>query len=62
MLICGIIDELTKSNADTTNMSFCFCRVADSRFNTATAVLRGFIYSLVEKWRSLFSYVGNQYD
>jgi hypothetical protein len=62
MLLCGIIDELSKSIADTANMSFFFCQAADNQFNTATAVLRGLIYSLAEKRRSLLSYVRSEYD
>ncbi|KAI3281193.1 hypothetical protein DTO002I6_9925 [Penicillium roqueforti] len=62
MLLCGIINELTRSVANTANLSYFFCQATDGRINTATAVLRGLIYSLVEKQRSLLSYVRSQYD
>ncbi|KAJ5682061.1 uncharacterized protein N7477_002001, partial [Penicillium maclennaniae] len=56
MLLCGIIDELTRSIANTANVSFFFCQASDARINTATAVLRGLIYSLVKKQPCLLSY------
>ncbi|KAJ6016516.1 hypothetical protein N7540_011107 [Penicillium herquei] len=62
MLLCGIIEELTRSFGDTANISFFFCQATDVRINNATAVLRGLIYSLVEKQQSLLHYVRDQYD
>jgi hypothetical protein len=61
MLLCGIIDELTRLFGDTANISFFFCQATDVRINNATAVLRGLIYSLVEKHISLLSYVQRHY-
>ncbi|KAJ5477743.1 hypothetical protein N7530_003252 [Penicillium desertorum] len=49
MLLCGIIDELTRLFGDTANISYFFCQATDVRINNATAILRGLIYSLVEK-------------
>lgn len=62
MLLCGMIDELTRLFGDTANISFFFCQATDVRINNATAVLRGLIYSLVEKQPSLLSHVKIQYD
>jgi hypothetical protein len=62
MLLCGIIDELTRLFGDTANISFFFCQATDVRINNATAVLRGLIYMLVKKRPSLLSYVKSQYD
>jgi hypothetical protein len=62
MLLCGIIDELTKSTPDTTVVSFFFCQATDVRINNATAVLRGLIYLLVDKQPSLISQVRRRYD
>jgi hypothetical protein len=62
MLLCGIIEELTRSIGETANLSFFFCQATDARINNATAVLRGLIYSLVEKQPSLLSHVRSQYD
>ncbi|KAJ5980358.1 hypothetical protein N7481_007656 [Penicillium waksmanii] len=62
MLLCGIIDELTLSFGYNANISFFFCQVTDVRINNATAVLRGLVYSLVEKQPSLLSHVRSRYD
>ncbi|KAJ5292708.1 uncharacterized protein N7443_008661 [Penicillium atrosanguineum] len=62
MLLCGIIDELTRLSGDTANILFFFCQATDVRINNATAVLRGLIFSLVEKQLSLLSHVQRQYD
>ncbi|KAJ5461015.1 uncharacterized protein N7458_002567 [Penicillium daleae] len=62
MLLCGIIDELTRSMGDNANIAFFFCQATDVRINSAAAVLRGLIYSLVEKQPSLLSHVRSRYD
>ncbi|KAJ5039137.1 hypothetical protein NUH16_008918 [Penicillium rubens] len=62
MLLCGVIDELTRSLGQSSNISFFFCQATDARINNATAVLRGLIYSLVEKQPALLSHVRNRYD
>lgn len=60
MLLCGILDELKKLS--TANISYFFCQATDSRINTATAVLRGLIYLLVDQQPSLISHIRNRYD
>lgn len=62
MLLCGIIDELTKSALETTAISFFFCQGTDARINHATAVLRGLIFMLVDKQPSLIFHVRRLYD
>jgi nucleoside-triphosphatase THEP1 len=62
MLLCGIIDELTKSAPKTTAISFFFCQATDVRTNHAIVVLRGLIFMLVDQQPSLISYVRRQYD
>lgn len=62
MLLCGIIDELTKSAPDTATVSFFFCQATDIRTNYATAVLRGLIFMLVDQQPSLISYIRRHYD
>ncbi|CAG8888278.1 unnamed protein product [Penicillium egyptiacum] len=57
MLLCGIIDELSKMATDKTNISFFFCQATNSRINNATAVLRGLIYMLVRQQPSLITHV-----
>jgi hypothetical protein len=61
MLLCGIIDELKKSNAKT-SLGYFFCQATDSRINNATAVLRGLIYLLVDQQPSLISHIRKKYD
>lgn len=48
MLLCGIIDELQSSVPQAALMSYFFCQATDSRINSATAVLRGLLYMLVQ--------------
>ena len=62
MLLCGIIDELTKSASNTTAIAFFFCQASDLRINHATAVLRGLIFMLVDWQPSLISHIRRQYD
>ncbi|KAK1837497.1 hypothetical protein CCHR01_19881, partial [Colletotrichum chrysophilum] len=61
MLLCGIIDELEKSHAPGELLSYFFCQATDERLNTATAVLRGLIFMLLEQEPSLVSHV-KKYD
>ncbi|KAJ5389886.1 NACHT-domain-containing protein [Penicillium cataractarum] len=51
MLICGIIDELSKPHetAQDGNICYFFCQATDDRINSAVAVLRGLIYMLVRE-------------
>lgn len=62
MLLCGIIDELTRLHGNTTNVSFFFCQATDVRINSATSILRGLIYLLVQNNPSLLFYVRARYD
>ncbi|KAJ5895429.1 hypothetical protein N7495_007120 [Penicillium taxi] len=62
MLLCGIIDELTQLHENTASVSFFFCQATDVRINSATSVLRGLIYLLVQKNPSLLFYVRSRYD
>ncbi|KAK5657468.1 hypothetical protein OQA88_3040 [Cercophora sp. LCS_1] len=65
MLLCGVIDELRRTTVTGTSearLAFFFCQANDIRINTATAILRGLIYLLVEQVPSLLSYVRKKYD
>ncbi|KUJ15222.1 HET-domain-containing protein, partial [Mollisia scopiformis] len=62
MLLCGIIDELHSSMPRTALLSYFFCQETDSRINSATAVLRGLLYMLVNQQPSLVSHVRKKYD
>ena len=62
MLLCGIADELQNSLAKSALLSYFFCQATDSRINSATTVLRGLIYLLVDQQPSLVSHVQRSYD
>ncbi|KAJ5026170.1 WD40-repeat-containing domain protein [Bipolaris maydis] len=57
MLLCGIVNELETSTPmrNTKLVSYFFCQANDPRINSATAVLRGLLYSLVNQQPSLVS-------
>jgi hypothetical protein len=48
MLLCGITNELGVSALATYRLAYFFFEAADSCMNTATAVLRGFLYMVVQ--------------
>ncbi|KAH7111543.1 NACHT domain-containing protein [Dactylonectria macrodidyma] len=60
MLLCGIIDELEKEPGNI--LSYFFCQATEARLSSATAVLRGLIYLLVDRQPSLISHVRKKYD
>jgi hypothetical protein len=62
MLLCGIINELSKSTFNTALLSYFFCQATDSKINNATAVLRGLLYMLVGQQPSLVSHIQKKYD
>ncbi|ORY16324.1 NACHT domain-domain-containing protein [Clohesyomyces aquaticus] len=62
MLLCGIVDELEESMASTALVAYFFCQATDSRINSATAVLRGLLYLLVDQQPSLVSYIRAKHD
>jgi hypothetical protein len=49
MLLCGISSNLETSTTRARNLSYFFCRATDSRLNSATTVLRGLLYSLIQQ-------------
>jgi hypothetical protein len=62
MLLCGIIDELQRSMPRTALLSYFFCQQTDARLNSATAVLRGLLYMLVQQQPTLVSHVRKRHD
>ncbi|KAJ5723761.1 hypothetical protein N7488_001796 [Penicillium malachiteum] len=60
MLLYGIIDHLTEYTS--ANIAYFFCQASDARINSATSILRGLIYLLVEKQPCLLSHVRQEYD
>lgn len=49
MLLCGIVEDLKKNPGINTNLGYFFCQATDSRINSATSVVAGLIFSLVNK-------------
>ena len=62
MLLCGIIDELQISVTGRDALCYFFCQAIDSSINSASAVLRGLVHSLVVQSPSLASHVQEEYD
>ncbi|KAJ5768991.1 hypothetical protein N7520_003550 [Penicillium odoratum] len=61
-LLYGIVEELTRVHRDSVAISFFFCQATNMRINSATSVLRGLIFLLIEKILSLLLYMRAQYD
>lgn len=59
MLLCGIIDELSKD--ESLIVSYFFCQAAHKALRSATSVLRGLIYLLVLKEPSLRKHIESTY-
>lgn len=55
MLLCGVINELQE--LPVTNVAYFFCQATDKRINTATAVLRGLIFLLIDQQPSLIHHI-----
>lgn len=62
MLLCGIIDELQATLADDSVLSFFFCQNDEPDLRSATCVLRGLIFCLVENRPSLLSHLRRRWD
>lgn len=62
MLLCGIIDQLRTESDNGRLLSYFFCQATDKRINTATAVLRGLIYMLLDQNASLVSHLEKKYE
>jgi hypothetical protein len=62
MLLCGIVNELSKSKDMRALLAYFFCQATDSRINTATAVLRGLVYLLADQQPSLISHIQKKHD
>lgn len=61
MLLCGIIDELSSQHDAEILVSYFFCQAADSRINSATAVLRGLLYLAIKQQPLLITHIQEKY-
>jgi hypothetical protein len=62
MLLCGIINELEKQMSKSDILSYFFCQATDPRINTATTVLQGLLYLLVDRQPLLISHIRKKLD
>lgn len=62
MLLCGIVDEITRCAAQSSAISFFFCQATIPTINNHLAVLRGLIWLLVDQQPSLISHIREKYD
>ncbi|CAG7918327.1 unnamed protein product [Penicillium olsonii] len=60
MLLCGIVDELSRMAKQGTNIAFIFCQANKETRNNASAVLRGLIYMLVRQQPSLITVISEE--
>ncbi|KAM0309460.1 hypothetical protein ACHAO8_009025 [Botrytis cinerea] len=60
MLLCGIINELQRS--DEAILAYFFCQGTDERINNAIAVLRGLIYMLISRQPALSSHLHEKFE
>lgn len=67
MLLCGIVNELSprttrlKDQKADALLSYFFCQATDDRINSATAMLRGLIYLIVDQQPRLLLHVQKKY-
>ena len=71
MLVCTVIDELSKEATQSIDMyttstprilCYFFCQARHENLNNATAVLRGLIYLLLDKQKSLETHIPHTYS
>ena len=62
MLLCSIINKLQNLTLKHTLFTYFFCQATDLRINSATAVLRGLLYMLVDQQPSLTVHVRKEHD
>ncbi|KAH7025765.1 NACHT domain-containing protein [Microdochium trichocladiopsis] len=65
MLLCGIIDQLRLRPVEHDKrrlIAFFFCQTTDDRINSATNVLRGLIFMLIDQDATLLSHLERKYE
>jgi WD40 repeat protein len=61
MLLCGIIENLETDPGIKSNLGYFFCQATDSRINTATSILAGLIFTLLEQRPALRPVIREKY-
>ncbi|KAF2258060.1 hypothetical protein CC78DRAFT_587585 [Lojkania enalia] len=62
ILLYGIINELSKSTAKITLLSYFFNQATNSRINSTTAVLRGLLFMLINQQLVLISHLRKKHN
>ncbi|KAH0499720.1 hypothetical protein TgHK011_006895 [Trichoderma gracile] len=63
MLLCGLVDEITKRVAQSGNaVAYFFCQATMPTINNHLSVLRGLIWLIADQQPSLLTYVREKYD
>lgn len=62
MLLCGIIEDFEKDFKPQEKLAYFFCQGTDTRLNTATAIIKGLIYSVLRQNQNLLSYIQKQVE
>lgn len=60
MLLCGIIEDFENNCKLQEKIAYFFCQGTDTRLNTATAIIRGLIYSVLRQNQGLLSSIQEQ--
>ncbi|KAF7545560.1 hypothetical protein G7Z17_g9089 [Cylindrodendrum hubeiense] len=61
MLLCGIISQLEKEATQISQPVYFFCQATDESLSTATAVLRGLLFSLITQKPHLITHVQEEH-
>ncbi|KAL6901667.1 WD40 repeat-like protein [Trichoderma evansii] len=62
MLLCGIIEHFENDSKPQEKISYFFCQGTDTRLNTATAIIKGLIYSVLRQNQNLLSSIQKQVE
>jgi hypothetical protein len=62
MLLCGIIEDLENDSKLPKKIFYFFCQGTDNRLNTATAIIKGLIYSVLRENQNLLLSIQKQIE
>lgn len=62
MLLCGIIDSFEHDSKLQEKLAYFFCQGTDTRLNTAIAIIKGLIYSVLRQNQNLLSSIQKQIE
>jgi hypothetical protein len=62
MLLYSLVNNLQSVTPQTKLLSYFFCQATNSRINSATSVIQGLLYMLIDKQLLLISHVRRKYN